>query len=158
MRRDTTRDARASAVEAAADVLRPVTPSASVLLAPNPSPMTLEGTNTWLLRGGDAGEQDGYIVVDAGPADEAHLAAVAAVGTIELILLTHGHPDHSGGSARLAELTGAPVHALDRRSASRCAPGTRSAGRRHPRGDRHAGPFRGLAVVLPSGRQRGAHR
>ena len=56
----------------------------------------------------------GYIVIDAGPPDESHLARVAAVGTVELILLTHGHPDHSGGSARLAELTGAPVLALDR--------------------------------------------
>lgn len=93
--------------------LRPVTASASVLLAPNPSPMTLEGTNTWLLRGSGAAESDGYIVIDAGPADESHLAAVAALGKVELILLTHGHPDHSGGSARLAELTGAPVLALD---------------------------------------------
>jgi glyoxylase-like metal-dependent hydrolase (beta-lactamase superfamily II) len=94
-------------------VLRPVTTSASVLLAPNPSPMTLEGTNTWLLKGPDAAETDGYIVIDAGPSDESHLAAVAALGKIDLILLTHGHPDHSGGSARLADLTGAPVYALD---------------------------------------------
>ena len=56
----------------------------------------------------------GYVVIDAGPPTEAHLARVAAAGPIELILLTHGHPDHSGGSARLAELTGAPVLALDR--------------------------------------------
>jgi glyoxylase-like metal-dependent hydrolase (beta-lactamase superfamily II) len=99
-------------------VLRPVTASASVMLAPNPSPMTLEGTNTWLLRGqqADGGQQSpGFIVIDAGPPDESHLARVAAVGPIELILLTHGHPDHSGGSARLAELTGASVLALDRR-------------------------------------------
>jgi glyoxylase-like metal-dependent hydrolase (beta-lactamase superfamily II) len=93
--------------------LRAVTSSASVLLAPNPSPMTLEGTNTWMLRGAGAADSDGYIVIDAGPADESHLAAVAALGKVELILLTHGHPDHSGGSARLADLTGAPVLALD---------------------------------------------
>ena len=93
--------------------LRPVTASASVLLAPNPSAMTLEGTNTWMLRGSGAAESDGYVVIDAGPSDESHLAAVAALGKVELILLTHGHPDHSGGSARLAELTGAPVLALD---------------------------------------------
>src|ERR1700710_1674218 len=93
--------------------LRSVTASASVLLAPNPSPMTLEGTNTWLLRGATAAETDGSIVIDAGPPDEDHVAAVAALGKIELILLTHGHIDHSGGSARLAELTGAPVLALD---------------------------------------------
>jgi glyoxylase-like metal-dependent hydrolase (beta-lactamase superfamily II) len=91
-------------------VLRSVTPSASVMLAENPSPMTLEGTNTWLLRAGDA---DSYIVIDAGPPSDAHVARVAAIGRIELVLLTHGHPDHSGGSAKLAELTGAPVLALD---------------------------------------------
>lgn len=107
-------------------VLRTVTPTASVMLAPNPSPMTLEGTNTWMLRGGDAGDTGGYVVIDAGPPDESHLARVAAVGPIELILLTHGHPDHSGGSARLAELTGAPVLALDRRFGSRCRPATTS--------------------------------
>ena len=93
--------------------LRAVTPSASVLLAPNPSYMTLDGTNTWLLRGAAAGPTDGFMVIDAGPPDEDHLAAVAAIGKVELILLTHGHPDHSGGGARLAELTGAPVLALD---------------------------------------------
>ncbi len=93
--------------------LRQVTPAASVMLAPNPSYMTLDGTNTWVLRGPQATPTDGFIVVDAGPTDEDHLARVAALGRIELILLTHGHPDHSGGSARLTELTGAPVLALD---------------------------------------------
>ena len=85
-------------------VLRPVTPYASVLLAANPSPMTLDGTNTWLLGG---------IVVDPGPDDAAHLAAVAAAGPVREILLTHGHPDHSDGARALHELTGAPVRALD---------------------------------------------
>jgi glyoxylase-like metal-dependent hydrolase (beta-lactamase superfamily II) len=92
---------------------RPVTSTASVLLANNPSPMTLDGTNTWMLKGASAAPDDGYIVIDAGPADDEHLAAVAAIGKIDLILLTHRHPDHSGGSARLSELTGAPVYALD---------------------------------------------
>ncbi len=83
---------------------------ATVLLAPNPGPMTLEGTNTWLLRApGDVG----CVVVDPGPDDPAHLAAVAAAGPVELILLTHGHPDHSAGAATLHQLTGAPVRALD---------------------------------------------
>jgi glyoxylase-like metal-dependent hydrolase (beta-lactamase superfamily II) len=91
------------------------TPRARCVLAPNPSPMTLDGTNTWLI-----GEpaSDGVVVVDPGPADEAHLRrvteAVAAQGRrIALILLTHGHRDHSGGAPRLAELTGAAVRALD---------------------------------------------
>jgi glyoxylase-like metal-dependent hydrolase (beta-lactamase superfamily II) len=91
-------------------VLRPVTAYATVLLARNPSPMTLDGTNTWLLRA--PGERD-CVVVDPGPADEAHLAAVAAAGPVAAVLLTHGHPDHSDGARRLHELTGAPVRALD---------------------------------------------
>jgi glyoxylase-like metal-dependent hydrolase (beta-lactamase superfamily II) len=74
--------------------------------------MTLEGTNTWVLR---APGTDGCVVVDPGPLHEGHLAAVAAQGPVEVVLLTHGHADHSEGAARLAELTGAPVRALDPR-------------------------------------------
>ncbi len=92
--------------------LRQVTPLAGVVLADNPSAMTLDGTNTWLLRE-DPGRRQA-IVVDPGPLDERHLAAVvSAAGSVPLILLTHGHPDHSAGAARLHELTGAPVRALD---------------------------------------------
>ncbi|RZU66384.1 glyoxylase-like metal-dependent hydrolase (beta-lactamase superfamily II) [Microterricola gilva] len=79
------------------------------LLAPNPGPMTLDGTNSYLLAapGGAAS-----VVVDPGPLDEAHLQALAAT-PVELILVTHRHADHTAGSARLAALTGAPVRALD---------------------------------------------
>ncbi len=91
--------------------LRQVTSHAGVVLADNPDPMTLDGTNTWLLR--EPGRTDA-IVVDPGPDDENHLAAVvAAAGHVTSILLTHGHADHSAGAARLRELTGAPVRALD---------------------------------------------
>ena len=91
--------------------LRHVTPCAGVVLAPNPGPMTLEGTNTWVLRG--PGEQS-CVVVDPGPLLEDHLSQVADLaGQVAVVLLTHGHPDHSAGAARLAELTGAPVRALD---------------------------------------------
>ncbi len=90
--------------------LRPVTPLASVLLAANPSPMTLEGTNTWVLRA--PGVQQ-CIVVDPGDEDEEHLRKVADCGPVALVLLTHGHHDHAGGARRFAELTGAPVRALD---------------------------------------------
>jgi glyoxylase-like metal-dependent hydrolase (beta-lactamase superfamily II) len=91
--------------------LRPVTPLASVLLAANPSPMTLDGTNTWLLRGPD---QPQAVVIDPGPDDSRHLQAVAAAaGRVATILLTHGHPDHSAGARTLADMTGAPVRALD---------------------------------------------
>ena len=89
---------------------RQVTPTASVVLAPNPGPMTLDGTCTWVLR--TPGE-DGCLVVDPGPLHEGHLAEVAAQGRVDLVLLTHGHLDHSEGARRLAELTGADVRALD---------------------------------------------
>jgi glyoxylase-like metal-dependent hydrolase (beta-lactamase superfamily II) len=90
--------------------MRPVTASASVVLAPNPGPMTLDGTNTWVLR---APGTEGCVVVDPGPLSEDHLAAVAAAGPVEVVLLTHGHLDHSEGARRFAELAGAPVRALD---------------------------------------------
>lgn len=90
--------------------LRPVTPLASVLLAPNPSPMTLEGTNTWVLRAPGVEE---CVVVDPGEDDPGHLADVAAHGPVALVLITHRHHDHAGGARRFAELTGAPVRALD---------------------------------------------
>ena len=90
--------------------LRAVTPLASVLLAENPSPMTLEGTNSWVLR---APGVEGCVVIDPGEHDEPHLARVADCGPVELVLLTHRHHDHAGGARRFAELTGAPVRALD---------------------------------------------
>jgi glyoxylase-like metal-dependent hydrolase (beta-lactamase superfamily II) len=88
---------------------------ARCVLAPNPSPMTLDGTNTWVLCEPDA---DSAVVVDPGPDHEGHLrsvlSAVEARGArVSRILLTHGHLDHSEGARRFAELTGAPVLALD---------------------------------------------
>jgi glyoxylase-like metal-dependent hydrolase (beta-lactamase superfamily II) len=91
-------------------VIRTVTATAAVVLAPNPGPMTLEGTNTWVLR--EPSSQT-CVVVDPGPLVEQHLAEVASYGPVEVVLLTHGHLDHSEGARRLAELTGAPVRALD---------------------------------------------
>jgi glyoxylase-like metal-dependent hydrolase (beta-lactamase superfamily II) len=90
--------------------LRPVTPLASVLLAENPSPMTLEGTNTWVLR---APGEESCVVIDPGEEDDAHLRRAAAQGPVALVLLTHRHHDHAGGARRFAELTGAPVRASD---------------------------------------------
>jgi len=91
--------------------LRSVTPLASVLLEDNPGPMTLDGTNTWLLRAPDAADS---VVVDPGEDDEEHLRRVTgAAGRVAVVLITHRHPDHVGGARRLAELTGAPVRALD---------------------------------------------
>ncbi|MER5884262.1 MBL fold metallo-hydrolase [Streptomyces sp. NPDC001941] len=85
------------------------------VLAPNPSAMTLDGTNTWLLSEPDS---DLAVVVDPGPLDEGHLKAVVAAAEergkrVALTLLTHGHPDHAEGASRFAELTGTRVRALD---------------------------------------------
>jgi glyoxylase-like metal-dependent hydrolase (beta-lactamase superfamily II) len=92
-------------------VLRPVTAGASVLLAENPSVMTLEGTNTWVLRGPDS---TGCVVIDPGPDDETHLRRVLACGPVDQVLLTHGHPDHADGARRFADLAGGVgVRALD---------------------------------------------
>lgn len=79
-----------------------------LVLAPNPGPMTLGGTNTWILG------ETRTVVVDPGPDDETHLARVMEeAGDVALVLLTHGHPDHSAGAKRLAERLGVPVRAVD---------------------------------------------
>lgn len=78
--------------------------------APNPGPMTLDGTNSWVLRATDG---QPAVVVDPGPNDPGHLQRIAASGPVSVIVLTHRHPDHAEGAARLGELTGAPVLARD---------------------------------------------
>ena len=88
--------------------------------ADNPSPYTLDGTNTYVVEGW---------VVDPGPADPRHLDAVvaAAGGTVAGIVLTHDHPDHSEGAPALADRTG--VEAV------------------RPAGEGDVGPF--LAIPTP---------
>jgi glyoxylase-like metal-dependent hydrolase (beta-lactamase superfamily II) len=91
------------------------TSRARCVLAPNPSMMTLDGTNTWLIAEPDSAQ---VIVIDPGPEDETHLRRVrAAVADrdqqIAEIVLTHRHLDHSAAAPRLAELTGAAVRAVD---------------------------------------------
>ncbi|QKV94057.1 MBL fold metallo-hydrolase [Streptomyces sp. NA02950] len=93
----------------------PATDRAICVLAPNPSPMTLDGTNTWIVAEPDS---DLAVVIDPGPLDEAHLGEVVATveragKRVALTLLTHGHADHSEGAARFAELTRTRVRALD---------------------------------------------
>lgn len=83
-------------------------PWCRLVRAANPGPMTLEGTNTYVLSSGS-----GNVVVDPGPLLDNHIAAVVALGPVALALLTHGHPDHSAAAARFHELTGAPVRAYD---------------------------------------------
>jgi len=90
-----------------------VTDYASRVLAPNPGPMTLEGTNTWILRAPDA---DTVVVVDPGPMLEEHLRAVldaVAQYSVTSVLLTHGHFDHSEGAAWFASQANAPVRSVD---------------------------------------------
>lgn len=90
--------------------LRRVTALASIQLAPNPGPMTLDGTNSYVLRAGSSGTG---VVVDPGPEDAGHLAALAGAGPVGLILITHRHSDHTEGAETLHRLTGAPVRAAD---------------------------------------------
>ncbi|HUO37088.1 MAG TPA: MBL fold metallo-hydrolase, partial [Mycobacterium sp.] len=90
--------------------LRQVTASASVLLAENPGPLTLEGTNTWVLAGPRSEE---VVIVDPGPQDDEHMRRVAAVGDVALVLISHRHGDHTGAVEALHSLTGAPVRAVD---------------------------------------------
>jgi glyoxylase-like metal-dependent hydrolase (beta-lactamase superfamily II) len=78
-----------------------------MITAPNPSPYTLAGTNTYVLASRGRG-----VVIDPGPEDPSHAAAVldraAARGwTISLILISHGHSDHIGGADQLSRATGA---------------------------------------------------
>jgi glyoxylase-like metal-dependent hydrolase (beta-lactamase superfamily II) len=90
-------------------VLRPVTESASVLLCHNPGPMTLGGTNTWVLRGAGSAEM---VVVDPGPDDAEHLTRLADLGQIPLVLISHRHGDHTDGIDALVDATGATVRAV----------------------------------------------
>ncbi|GHJ27170.1 MBL fold metallo-hydrolase [Streptomyces hygroscopicus subsp. sporocinereus] len=93
----------------------PATDRTVCVLAPNASPMTLDGTNTWIVAEPDS---DLAVVIDPGPLDDTHLKEVIATAEragrrIALTLLTHGHPDHAEGAARFAELTRTSVRALD---------------------------------------------
>ena len=98
-------------------VLAPAGPAASFgsravcVLAANASPMTLDGTNTWVLREPDGSRS---VVVDPGPPLPAHLSAVRAVaGDVAVVLLTHHHLDHSEAAREFAESVGCGVRALD---------------------------------------------
>lgn len=78
------------------------------IVAPNPSPLTGPGTNTYVVG------TRRPVVIDPGCDDCAHLERVLEVsgGVVERILCTHSHPDHSPGAAWLRERTGAPVFGL----------------------------------------------
>jgi glyoxylase-like metal-dependent hydrolase (beta-lactamase superfamily II) len=87
------------------------------ILAPNPSPMTLDGTRTYVVG------RRRVAVIDPGPRDAAHLDAIAdeVGGSPAEVLLTHDHPDHAEGAAELAVRLGAPLLGM---AAGTCAAGT----------------------------------
>ena len=89
-----------------------------LVLAPNPSPMTYLGTNTYILG------RDTLAIIDPGPDDPAHLAALqsAIAGrSVSHILLTHSHLDHSPLAAQLSAQLGAPTYAFGDSRAGRSA-------------------------------------
>lgn len=88
-----------------------LSPLVQRLRAPNPGPMTLTGTNSYIV-----GQGREYLVIDPGPDIESHVLALAkavtqAGGHLQQILVTHGHPDHYPGALALSQLAGAPVAA-----------------------------------------------
>jgi glyoxylase-like metal-dependent hydrolase (beta-lactamase superfamily II) len=95
-------------------------PAIRCIRASNPSPMTLDGTRTFLVG------TDRPVVIDPGPDDPAHVVEIVrALGgrTPAAILLTHSHADHAGGAGALARETGAPVLAARGARGSGYAPG-----------------------------------
>lgn len=78
----------------------PGRPQIARLVAPNPGPMTLAGTNTYVVG------RDPAFIIDPGPDDAGHIDAVAAEaerrGGLGGVLLTHSHDDHAAGARRLA--------------------------------------------------------
>lgn len=86
-----------------------MTETASVLLCDNPGLMTLDGTNTWVLRGPGSDE---LVIVDPGPDDDEHIARIAELGRVALVLISHKHDDHTGGIDNLVDRTGAVVRSV----------------------------------------------
>lgn len=87
----------------------------TLVRAPNPSAMTLQGTNSYVIDCGDGGA----LVIDPGPAMDSHARALVDTAArrdlaIRTLVLTHGHPDHSAGAASLARSTGAVLYAHPR--------------------------------------------
>jgi glyoxylase-like metal-dependent hydrolase (beta-lactamase superfamily II) len=94
----------------------------TLVRAPNPSPMTLTGTNSYVLDCGDGTA----LVIDPGPAIERHVRALIETAatqqlSIARIALTHGHPDHALGAPLLAAATGAAIYAHPRSKVARDA-------------------------------------
>ena len=88
-----------------------VAPGIRRIVAGNPGLMTYHGTNTYLIETGE-----GIVVLDPGPDDAVHVAAVLAAtgGRIASILLSHRHSDHLGALAALQAQSGASTFAFHR--------------------------------------------
>jgi glyoxylase-like metal-dependent hydrolase (beta-lactamase superfamily II) len=95
-----------SAISEFAEV--PLPQGVHLVKADNPGPLSLTGTNTWVLAGRTIGET---IVIDPGPPLEDHLAAIRSLGRPAAIVLTHQHADHSEAAPGLADEFGIPVYA-----------------------------------------------
>lgn len=97
-----------------------VTPDIRRILAPNPSPMTGPGTNTYLIGSGRE-----VIVVDPGPMLASHLAAIRDAvgpdGRVSAIVVTHAHRDHSEAAPALSDQLAAPVLAYGTATSGRSA-------------------------------------
>ena len=136
--------------------VEPLEPLVRRVLAPNGSPFTYTGTQTYLVGG-----PDGVAVIDPGPAEADHLAALErAIGgaSVVAILCTHTHRDHSPAAAPLAERTGAPVVGcaplvLDTGGPRADAPfdSTYAPDKVLADGDRVSGPGWTLTAVAPPG-------
>ncbi|SDG82962.1 Glyoxylase, beta-lactamase superfamily II [Microbacterium pygmaeum] len=83
---------------------------ATCLVAPNSGPMTLDGTNTYVIR---APGSRTAVVVDPGPSVRGHINRIEALGPVDLVLLTHHHHDHAESATELSERTGASVRAWE---------------------------------------------
>lgn len=77
------------------------------MVAANPGPMTYHGTNTWFIE-----TEAGLVLLDPGPDDDTHLAALvaAAAGRVTHLLVSHSHPDHIGLARKLSAALGLPIH------------------------------------------------
>ena len=100
-------------------ILEDIYPNLKRIIAPNPSPMTFWGTNTYILGTNE------LAIIDPGPAVQSHFDAIMSSlnnnQSISHILITHSHIDHSPLAKKLSERTSAPILAFGESSAGKSA-------------------------------------